>query len=137
MYGLLLCYLVARYKYGLPFHDSPSLSLQFTVSWWTISRPFVFSVVWLIVFASLTSLNQISGYLAAIALTGALAIYAFSLDGIRDFYESWQQSFLPKPFLLKFYGFNEWDIVRGGLLIIIAVYLLVKPISSTADRICN
>lgn len=127
IFGILLIYRVLTVKYGLSLYEGNNsvdipVDIQHYVSYWTIARPFIFSTVWVIMWRCIVKMGDTGKSLIVVTLIFSLIYYLVSIKEIIQFYQAYQQVFPNRSFLFKFYGYSEWDIIRGILLIAFAIY---------------
>jgi hypothetical protein len=112
--GVLNKYELAR---GAP-HDT-EMRFYYVTDGWTVARPFIFALVFLLIFIEVISERR--KILTGVSLLFGLSYYLFCLTwfDIKVLWENYQNPELDKPFLFTLHGWNEWDMLRGAILILL------------------
>src|SRR5262249_796267 len=88
-----------------------------TVEWWTVYRPFIFAGLWIVAWMASKARNRHGFAATGVTLLIGLTVSLSVASGFYSLYLNYWIPALSKPFLLRFYGANEWDFLRTLFLI--------------------
>lgn len=127
LYGLLTMLRLIKERLTVYTNvEGQVLDIEVPVQWRAMARPFVFVVLWLLAALMITRRDRVGRITMAVVWLIAGGIYFDVREGFASLQRAYQSHTEAVPLLFTFQGLNEWDVVRGGLLLAVLAAWLVS-----------